>query len=309
VRNQEEITHDLKLAATARCFVKIRFGYELVYDVREQTPMIFALHCRPQGTQRLLRQDLMHIEPAVPHSFYSDVFGNTCTRLDAPAGRLRVTGCGIMEDSGLPEAANWGAREHAIRDLPSETLQYLLASRYCETDLLMSEAWDLFGRLSPGWSRVQAICDFVNREIAFGYQFARSTKTALETFRERQGVCRDLAHLAIAFCRCLNIPARYCTTYLGDIGVPPVDAAMDFAGCMEVFLGGGWHLFDPRNNARRIGRIIIARGRDAGDVAISTAFGSAGLQTFRVFTDEITDIVANQILIGDRLGERATQAA
>ena len=160
----------------------------------------------------------------------------------------------------------------------------------------MQEAWGLFGHLSPGWSRVQAICDFVNREVTFGYQFARPTKTALETFRERQGVCRDMAHLAIAFCRCLNIPARYCTTYLGDIGVPFVDVPMDFSGCMEVFVGGAWHVFDPRNNARRIGRIIIARGRDAGDVAISTVFGAAWLQTFRVWTDEIADVAAAQTL-------------
>jgi transglutaminase-like putative cysteine protease len=175
--------------------------------------------------------------------------------------------------------------------------------------LLTHDAWRLFGHLASGWSRVQAICDFVNRNVTFGYQFARSTKTALETFRERQGVCRDLAHLAIAFCRCLNIPARYCTTYLGDIGVPAVDAPMDFAGCMEVFLGGAWHVFDPRNNARRIGRIIIARGRDAGDVAISTAFGAARLQSFRVWTDEITDGAAAQILTSEGQCEPASRAA
>jgi transglutaminase-like putative cysteine protease len=276
--------------------VKIRFGYELVYSVPQQTPMIFTLQCQPQGAQRLVRPDIMRTEPAVPLSRYPDAFGNTCTRLEAPPGLLRVTSDGIVEDGGSPEPAHWAAPESAVRDLPPDTLHYLLASRYCETDLLMSEAWRLFGQLSPGWSRVQAICDFVNREVAFGYQFARPTKTALETYRERQGVCRDLAHLAIAFCRCLNIPARYCTTYLGDIGVPAVDAPMDFAGCMEVFLGGAWHVFDPRNNARRIGRIIIARGRDAGDVAISTAFGTAWLQTFRVWTDEISDLASAELL-------------
>jgi len=222
---------------------------------------------------------------------------------------LRVTADGIMEDCGAPEPAHWAAAEYAVRDLPADTLQYLLASRYCETDLLMNEAWSLFGHLSPGWSRVQGICDFVNREVAFGYAFARPTKTALETLRERRGVCRDLAHLAIAFCRCLNIPARYCTTYLGDIGVPPVDAPMDFAGCMEVFLGGAWHVFDPRNNARRIGRIIIARGRDAGDVAISTAFGAAWLQTFRVWTEEVSDTEAGRMLAADGLCGPATRAA
>jgi transglutaminase-like putative cysteine protease len=249
--------------------------------------MIFTLHSQPGAAQRLLRPDIMHAEPAVPLSFYPDAFGNTCTRLEAPPGVLRLTADGIMEDCGLPEAAHGSAMEHPVGTLPPDTLQYLLASRYCETDLLMQDAWRLFGHLAPGWSRVQAICDFVNRDITFGYAFARPTKTALETYQEKRGVCRDLAHLAIAFCRCLNIPARYCTTYLGDIGVPPVDAPMDFAGCMEVFLGGAWHVFDPRNNARRIGRIIIARGRDAADVAISTAFGAAWLQTFRVWTEEV----------------------
>jgi transglutaminase-like putative cysteine protease len=229
--------------------------------------------------------------------------------LEAPPGLLCVTADGIMHDSGVPEPAQWAAAEHAVRDLPPETLQYLLASRYCETDLLMNEAWGLFGQLAPGWSRVQAICDFVNREITFGYQFARPTKTALETYRERQGVCRDMAHLAIAFCRCLNIPARYCTTYLGDIGVPFVDAPMDFAGCMEVYLGGAWHIFDPRNNARRIGRIIIARGRDAGDVAISTAFGAAWLQTFRVWTDEFTQLAAAGTVTAGGQCEPAHRAA
>jgi transglutaminase-like putative cysteine protease len=271
--------------------------------------MIFALHCQPQGSQRLVKPDLICTEPALPLFFYADAFGNTCTRLEAPAGLLRVTADGVIEDCGAPEPAHWAAAEHAVGDLPADTLQYLLASRYCETDLLMKEAWHLFGHLLPGWSRVQAICDFVNREIQFGYSFARSTKTALETLRERNGVCRDMAHLAIAFCRCLNIPARYCTTYLGDIGVPPVDAPMDFAGCMEVFLGGTWHVFDPRNNARRIGRIIIARGRDAGDVAISTAFGAASLHTFRVWTDEITEAAKAELLTSNGMGRTASQAA
>jgi len=289
--------------------VKIRFGYELVYSVPQLTPMIFNLHCQPQAGQQLVRPDIMRTDPAVSLSFHPDAFGNTCTRLEAPPGLLRVTADGIVEDCGAPEPAYWAAAEYAVRDLPPDTLQYLLASRYCETDLLTNEAWQLFGHVSPGWSRVQSICDFVNREVAFGYQFARPTKTALETFRERQGVCRDMAHLAIAFCRCLNIPARYCTTYLGDIGVPPVDAPMDFAGCMEVFLGGGWHIFDPRNNARRIGRILIARGRDAGDVAISTAFGAPWLQTFRVWTEEVSDIAATRLCATDKQSEPVNRAA
>jgi transglutaminase-like putative cysteine protease len=267
--------------------VEIRFGYELVFGVPYATPMILSLHSQPGPRQRLLRADVMRTEPALPLLFFADVFGNTSTRLEAPAGTLRITADGTMADDGVPEPLVATAIEHPVRELPIDTLQYLLASRYCETDLLTNDAWGLFGTVAPGWSRVQAICDFVNREITFGYQFARPTRTALETYRERRGVCRDLAHLAIAFCRCLNIPARYCTSYLGDIGVPPVDAPMDFSGCMEVFLGGAWHVFDPRNNARRIGRIIIARGRDAADVAISTAFGAPILQSFKVWTEEI----------------------
>jgi transglutaminase-like putative cysteine protease len=272
--------------------VQIRFGYELVFGIPYATPMILSLHSQPGPRQRLLQPDLMRTDPAVPLLFFADAFGNTSTRLEAPAGTLRITADGLMADDGVPEPLVSTAFEHPVRELPVDTLQYLLASRYCETDLLTNEAWRLFGNTAPGWSRVQAICDFVNREITFGYQFALPTRTALETYRERRGVCRDLAHLAIAFCRCVNIPARYCTSYLGDIGVPPVDAAMDFSGCIEVFLGGAWHVFDPRNNARRIGRIIIARGRDAADVAISTAFGANTLQSFKVWTDEVAAPVA-----------------
>jgi transglutaminase-like putative cysteine protease len=177
--------------------------------------------------------------------------------------------------------------ELPVRALASEVLVYLLSSRYCDTENLMSEAWRLFQYVAPGWNRVQAICDFVHSYVQFGYHHARATRTASETYAEGRGVCRDFAHLAITFCRCMNIPARYCTVYLGDIGVPPVNAPMDFAACMEVYLAGGWYMFDPRNNQRRIGRLMIARGRDAGDVAISTAFGPSTLQSFHVWTDEV----------------------
>jgi len=254
--------------------------------------MVLMLNAAPNPSQRLLVSDAMHTDPIVPLGTYRDAFGNLCTRLEAPPGPIRISADGLLEDSGIPEDEVWNARETPIASLPHEALMYLLPSRYCESDLLAAEALRLFGHLQPGWSRVQAICDFVNQHVAFGYQFARCTKTALETYNEQQGVCRDLAHLAIAFCRAMSIPARYATGYLGDIGVPPVDAAMDFAGCMEVFLDGGWHTFDPRNNARRIGRLMIARGRDAADVAISTAFGPSGLQLFRVWTDEISDAQA-----------------
>jgi transglutaminase-like putative cysteine protease len=278
--------------------MKIRFGYELIYSSVAPSPVIFMLRCRPDERQRLLIADMMQTEPGVPLESYTDNFGNLCTRLIAPSGRIRVTADALLEDSGLPEPEVLTAREIPVSELPPDTLTYILGSRYCDTDLLSAEAWRLFGHLAPGWSRVQSICDFVNQHVTFGYAYARSTKTAWETYCERQGVCRDFAHLAITFCRCLNIPARYITGYLGDIGVPPVDAPMDFAGAMEVYLGGAWHTFDPRNNARRIGRICVARGRDAADVAISTAFGGVSLQSFRVWTDELAESDASAWLTG-----------
>jgi transglutaminase-like putative cysteine protease len=276
--------------------VKIRFGYEFIYHSPQTTPMVLLLTSLPNDKQRLLVGDLMRTDPVVPLQTYRDVFGNICTRLVAPAGTLRVTTDGLLEEAGTPEPEFLNARETPIGGLPHEALMYTLPSRYCESDVLAPEALLLFGHLAPGWSRVQGICDFVNRHVTFGYQFARPTKTALETYREGQGVCRDFAHLAIAFCRAMSIPARYATGYLGDIGVPTVDAPMDFAGSMEVFLEGRWHTFDPRNNARRIGRLTIARGRDAADVAISTAFGPSSLQLFRVWTDELSEQQAAAIL-------------
>lgn len=275
--------------------MKIRFGYEIEFNSPQVTPMVLMLHAAPQANQRLIVPDFMHTDPIVPRETYRDTFGNLCTRLDAPSGSIRLTADGVLEDDGVPEPEVLSAREIEVGALPNDVLMYLLPSRYCESDLLAPEALRLFGHLPPGWSRVQAICNHVNQHVTFGYPFARSTKTALETYRERQGVCRDLAHLAIAYCRALNIPARYATGYLGDIGVPAVDAPMDFAGCMEVFLDGAWHTFDPRNNVRRIGRLMIARGRDAADVAISTSFGSCFLQLFRVWTDEISDARESQM--------------
>lgn len=275
--------------------MQIRFGYEMVFDCPRNTPMVLMLRAAPRVGQQLLVPDYIQISPPAPLEIYQDTFGNICTRVEAPAGLIRITADGLLEDSGDPEPALWHAQETPVSALPHSALLYLLPSRYCESDLLASEALRLFGHLQPGWSRVQSICDFVNQHVTFGYQFARPTKTALDTYQERQGVCRDLAHLAIAFCRALNIPARYATGYLGDIGVPPVAAPMDFAGYMEVYLDGNWHTFDPRNNARRIGRLMIARGRDAADVAISTAFGASNLQLFRVWTDELDDTRTSQL--------------
>jgi transglutaminase-like putative cysteine protease len=229
----------------------------------------------------------MIVQPAVPISGYRDGFGNWCTRLVAPAGRLHLTADTVVHDSGQLDPVVTGARQVPLQNLPEDSLQFLLASRYCETDLLLDIAWTLFGHVQPGWARVQNICDFVHRHITFGYEHARATKTANEVLHEKHGVCRDYAHLAIAFCRCLNIPARYCTGYLGDIGLPPPYAPMDFAGWFEAYLDGGWYTFDPRNNVPRIGRVLLARGRDAADVAISTSFGPNKLETFRIWSDEV----------------------
>jgi transglutaminase-like putative cysteine protease len=265
----------------------IRLGYELGYELAQATPMILNLNVHYSRSQDLVRPDTMSTDPAVPLSMYRDGFGNWCTRLVAPPGTFRITADGLISDTGVPEAAFPHAFEHTVESLPDETLVYLLPSRYCETELLSPSAWSMFGNMMPGWNRVQAIVDFVHTHIAFDYQTARPTKTAWETFNERQGVCRDYAHLAIAMCRALNVPARYCTGYLGDIGVPVMDAPMDFAGWFEAYLGGAWHTFDPRNNQRRIGRVLIARGRDAADVAISMTFGPNLLSKFQVWADEV----------------------
>lgn len=265
----------------------IRLGYELVYEFAQATPTILNLNVHYSRSHDLVRADTIATSPPVPLSMYRDGFGNWCTRLVAPAGAFVITTDALLGDSGIAEPAFPHAFEHTVESLPDETLVYLLPSRYCETELLAPTAWSLFGHMMSGWGRVQAIVDYVHDHIEFDYESARPTKTAWEVFNERRGVCRDYAHLAIALCRALNIPARYCTGYLGDIGVPPVNAPMDFAGWMEVYLSGAWHVFDPRNNQRRIGRILIARGRDAADVAISMTFGPNQLLKFTVWMDEV----------------------
>jgi transglutaminase-like putative cysteine protease len=267
--------------------MQIRAGYELIYQFPQPTPMILALNIHHSRAHDLLRPDHLMTEPALPVSAYRDRFENWCTRLVAPPGRIRLSADAIVHDSGVPEPTLPGACQHEVQDLPEETLVFLLGSRYCETDCLLTTAWNLFGQTPPGWPRVQAICDFVHGHLAFGYQYASPTKSALQALNEGRGVCRDFAHLAIALCRCMNIPARYCTGYLGDIGVPVMDAPMDFSGWFEAYLGGGWYTFDARHNQPRIGRILIARGRDAADVAISTAFGAGTLESFRVWTDQV----------------------
>ena len=268
--------------------MKIRVGYELIYDFPQPTPMIMVLGTHFTRASDIVVPDHLMTSPSVPIFPYRDVFGNWCSRIVAPAGRIRLWADGVVTDTGRPELAAPWAAQHAVEDLPAETLNFLLASRYCETDRLSEVAWNLFGQAPMGWGRVQAICDFVHRHIAFGYEYARATKTAWDVFNEANGVCRDYAHLAITFCRCMNIPARYCTGYLGDIGMPPPYGPMDFAGWFEAYLGGQWHTFDARNNMPRIGRVLIAQGRDAADVPITHTFGPNTLVSFKVWTDEVT---------------------
>ncbi|MBX3539533.1 MAG: transglutaminase family protein [Chelatococcus sp.] len=268
--------------------MKIRAGYEITYDCPQPTPMLILLSVHPSREQDLITPQAITADPPIPITSYIDSMGNHCGRLTAPEGRLTLAADFVIRDSGLPDPVAPDAPQHAIEDLPDDVLVYLLGSRYCDTDKLADRAWALFGEIQPGWARVQAICDFVHDHIAFGYEHASTARTASDGFAERIGVCRDYAHLAITFCRCMNIPARYCTGYLGDIGIPPVDLPMDFSAWFEVWLGGRWYTFDARHNTPRIGRILMATGRDATDVAISTSFGRSSLVQFSVITDEVT---------------------
>jgi transglutaminase-like putative cysteine protease len=267
--------------------MKIRIGYELTYVCPRPTPMILMVNVHYTRVADLITPDYVLTRPAIPLSGYRDSFGNWCTRLVLPTGETRIFSEALVNDTGRPDALVPEARLTPIEALPDEVLPFLLGSRYCETDVLLPIAWQLFGNAPSGWATVQAICDFVHAHVTFGYDYARPTKTAFETYREKQGVCRDFAHLAVALCRCMNIPARYCTGYLGDIGLPASPQPMDFAGWFEAHLGGQWYTFDARHNVPRIGRVLIARGRDAADVAIATSFGENTLARFQVLTDEI----------------------
>ena len=263
----------------------LRVGYELVYECPQQTPMILMLSIHPSRASDIIVPDVITTTPALPISFYYDAFGNRCSRIVAPAGETRIAADGIVADTGMPDPVAAWAQQQPVQDLPQEVLAFLVGSRYCETDRLSDTAWKLFENTAPGWARVQAICDFVHTHIAFGYEHANPTKSAWEVFQEGRGVCRDYAHLALTFCRCMNIPARYCTGYLSDIGTEPPYGPGDFAGWFEAYLGGQWYTFDPRNNTPRIGRVLMARGRDAADVPISNTFGLNTLKNFTVRTD------------------------
>ncbi len=268
--------------------MRIRTGFEITYDCPAPVPMMLTLSVHPSRRDDLETPDWLRTDPMVDVRQYIDGFGNICSRILAPAGRMVLSADFIIRDSGRADEYAPHAEQVAVQDLPDEVLVFLLGSRYCETDKLSDLAWSLFGKTPLGWPRVQAIVDYVHSHIGFDYQQARPTKGSHEAHEERVGVCRDYAHLAITFCRCMNIPARYCTGYLPDIGVPSV-AVMDFAAWFEVWLGGRWYTFDPRNNRPRIGRVLIARGRDATDVAIANTFGQAFLADFKVVSEELAE--------------------
>ena len=265
----------------------IRAGYQIAYDHIQATPMLLIVSVHPSRVADLLSPGDIVLDPPTVATQHFDHFGNSRLRIIAPPGRLTISTDFTIQDSGQPDIIAPDAVQHPVAELPDDVLTFLFGSRYCETDRLAETAWSLFGHTEPGWARVQAICDYVHDRITFGYEHASPTRTAAESFAEQRGVCRDYAHLAVTFCRCMNIPARYCTGYLGDIGVPPVDFPMDFSAWFDVYLSGQWFTFDARHNFPRIGRILMARGRDATDVAISTSFGTSVLADFNVTCEQV----------------------
>lgn len=265
--------------------MRILVGCQMTYELPQATPMITMLNVHASRVSDLERPDYLVTEPSVPIQGYRDSFGNWCNRLTAPAGLFTLRTDTVVRNSEWDQI-DPSAPQVDVPDLPSDTLLFLLGSRYCETDRLSDTAWSLFGGHAPGWARVKAVIDYVHDHITFGYAHSRPTRTAAEALEEGRGVCRDYAHLAVAFCRCLNIPARYCTGYISDVGLPLPHSPGDFAAWIEVFLGGRWHMFDPRNNDPRIGRILIAYGRDAADVPLTLTFGPNTLVDFRVTTEE-----------------------
>lgn len=267
--------------------MRMKLGCRLSFNVPVPTPMIFLLNVHYSRVSDLERPDYLMTDPPVRTEAYRDAFGNWCTRLVAPAGGITVSTDGIIRDDGMSDPVGHDAEQHPVENLPSEVLGFLLPSRYCESDALSDFAWNTFGHEPLGWARVQAVCDFVHNHIRFGYEHSRPTRTAVEGLNERIGVCRDFTHLAVALCRSLNIPTRYCTGYVSDIGQPPPYAPMDFAAWMEVYLGDRWWVFDPRNNDTRFGRVLIARGRDAADVPLTHSFGFHQLTGFEVWIDEV----------------------
>jgi transglutaminase-like putative cysteine protease len=266
----------------------IKVDCEIGLNFVEPTAVVLMLRLHPSLQKSIVGSEQLEISPPVPITDYQDLYGNRCSRVFVPAGSVVFRHQALVENNGLPDPQNWNAYQHRVQELPDDVLVFLLPSRYCEVDSELKDfAWSLFGSGPAGWPLVQSVCNFVHQQIRFDYLQARANRTALEAYRERVGVCRDFMHLAITLCRCLNVPARYCTGYLGDIGVPPDPAPMDFSAWFEVYLGGQWHSFDARHNRPRIGRILMAYGRDAADVALTTAFGMNRLESFRVGTVEV----------------------
>ena len=269
--------------------MRLRVGYDIGYEFPQPTPIILMLNVHFTRVSDLEMPDNIVLKPSVPVHGYRDGYGNWCTRFVAPTGVMTIASDAVIRDSGAPDPVVANARQIPVEQLPQEAIVFLVASRFCDSDRLLDLAWTLFGHTTPGWPRVQAVCDFVHGHITFGYEHARVTRSASEAYEERRGVCRDYAHLAVAFCRALNIPARYCTGYLGDVGMEPPFPPGDFAAWFEAYLDGRWYTFDPRMNVPRASRVLIGRGRDAADVAISTTFGPNTLKSFRVWTDEIIE--------------------
>jgi transglutaminase-like putative cysteine protease len=266
----------------------IRVGYDISFECPAPTPMVLALYIHPSRFNSVVKPESLRVEPNVPVKTFFDTYGNMCGRMVAPTGIIRFINDATVQDSGLPdETPPENVVQHAVQDLPDEVMQFLLSSRYCEVDLLQDIAWGLFSKVPEGWARAKAICTWAHERIKFNYMDASSTRSAMGGYNDCKGVCRDYMHLAITLSRCMNIPARYATGYLGDIGIPPDPVPMDFSAWYEVYLGGRWWTMDARHNVPRIGRVLMARGRDAVDVALTTAFGVAKLKEFKVWTDEV----------------------
>ncbi|TWU30160.1 transglutaminase-like domain-containing protein [Bythopirellula polymerisocia] len=276
----------------------IRAGFEAAFEFAKPTAVVLMGYVHPSRTSTIRRLESLRVMPKADICEYFDLHGNLCGRTVVTAGYVSFRTDALIEDDGQPDFQVPQALQHSVQELPNDVLLFLLASRYCEVDSeLRDTAWSLFGHLPAGWSLVQAVCDYVHNHIRFDYLQARANRTALEAYREQVGVCRDYMHLAITFCRCLNIPARYCTGYLGDLGVPSQPSPMDFSAWFEVYLGGQWHAFDARNNTPRIGRILMARGRDAADVALTTTFGENQIRSFQVWSYEVPAATLPQIIV------------
>jgi len=271
----------------------IRYGFDIELALVQPTTVVTLMDVHPSRQGDVIGESGLECSQFVPIEKFIDSYGNQSRRLTADAGTLALRLGGVLRDSGRPDETDLSAKATPLAEIPADALPFLMASRYCETDLLSSFAWSQFGGIPEGWARVQAICDYVHGRLRFSYPDARETRTAAQAMEERIGVCRDFAHLAIALCRCMNIPARFCNGYLGDIGVPPDPAPMDFNAWFEAYLGGRWYTFDARHNQPRIGRILISRGRDAADVAMITSFGPHRLSRFTIITEELRQRARN----------------